>query len=63
MKKHLLFGTALLLQLTVSAQLQNTDFETWEMPINQFGSNNRPTGWQRTNGVAGSENYFFTMLP
>lgn len=51
------------MQSTVFAQLQNTDFETWELPVSQSVGGNRPVGWQRTNGVEGSENLFFYHAP
>lgn len=59
MKKLLLLGSALLLQLNGRAQLQNANFETWESPITDQIGSNRPIGWTRTNGIAGSENYNF----
>ena len=63
MKKLLLIGTALLLQAAASAQLQNTDFETWEIPVNEAIGGNRPVGWVRTNGIPMSETYFFYHNP
>ena len=63
MKKLLLSGTALLLQAAASAQLQNTDFETWEIPVNEAIGGNRPVGWVRTNGIPMSETYFFYHNP
>ncbi len=59
MKKLLLLGTALLLHEVALAQLQNTDFETWVMPINGEINANRPVSWLRTNGISLNQNQFY----
>ena len=63
MKKSVLLGTALLLQAVGFAQLQNTNFEIWENPVNDSPGGNRPVGWIRTNGIPSSENFNFYHDP
>ena len=63
MKKNLLSMLLLLFGMAAMAQLQNSSFEQWENPVDDPTLPNRPTGWIRSNGVPGSENFGFYQDP